>query len=176
MTNTYKKPEPAVIRDLTGPEPQLNRAALRLLTGCDTPDDLAYDAANMPGSVQAAGIRRRQQYEAATGDTAPAMLDVLAYWARRDGVPLYAEDTNGNRTDLTMHGVTDSMPDLVVVTGDDGQPSGVVDEFGILRFETGKLSAGRGAPTLDACDAAGIDLRTGLADAADNARRTLPLD
>ena len=114
MTNPYRKPEPAIIRDLDG-EPQLNRAALRLLFGCDT----FGDPTDLPGSVQAAGIRRRQHYEAATGNTTPNMLDVLAYWARHDGITLYSEDTTGHRTDITMHGAGQTMPDLVVITDTD---------------------------------------------------------
>ena len=209
MTNPYRKPEPAIIRDLDG-EPQLNRAALNLLFGCDTEGD---DPTNFPGSVQAAGIARRQHYEAATGNTTPDMLDVLAYWARHDGVTLYSEDTTGHRTDITMHGAGQTMPDLVVITDDNGQPSGIVDvdqlqgdatkfmydlaeqagdddaldkvverwhstrdpdEFGYLCAATLSLLVRCVlAPILDATDTAGIDLRTGLREAADHARNTL---
>ena len=94
MTNPYRKPEPAIIRDLDGEPPaQPCRAAPAVrVRHIRRPTDL-------PGSVQAAGIRRRQHYEAATGNTTPNMLDVLAYWARHDGITLYSEDTTGHRTD-----------------------------------------------------------------------------
>ncbi|WP_160318038.1 MULTISPECIES: hypothetical protein [Gordonia] len=58
---------------------------------------LGVDASDLAGgqklseSAVRSGIRRRKEYEAATGNTEPDMLGVLSHYARREGVTLIVD-------------------------------------------------------------------------------------
>lgn len=90
------------IRRLPDGELYMDDQATALLFGVDV-DTITFvskgsgrAAMNLPDQLRKAGIRRRKEYEAMTGDPNPDMLGCLVYHAHLEGIGLVYDNGEGD--------------------------------------------------------------------------------
>ena len=116
MTNHPADGDPIIRIPAAVENTDLNRAAVELLLGCPPEHPDATES----------GRRRRQQYEHATGDTDPSILDILAHYGRVDGVPVWLIRDGQPPVNITTRHPIDDVS-TVIVTDKDGLPGAVID-------------------------------------------------